>query len=128
MPKNTTKIGNLGETVACQYLLQLGYSILERNYSKKWGEIDIILQKDAHILFLEVKSVTHETKSLLEWAVSHETWQPEDLVHKFKRRQIKRIVETWLLQERYTGDFKIKVAAVHMVPEENYATIKILDW
>jgi len=42
---NSQRIGELGEGVACEFLVRHGYSILERNYTKKWGEIDIIAQK-----------------------------------------------------------------------------------
>ncbi len=33
------KIGDLGETLACKYLEQKGFSVIERNYLKKYGEI-----------------------------------------------------------------------------------------
>lgn len=36
------KLGQWGEEIACQYLKNKGYNILERNFRKRWGEIDII--------------------------------------------------------------------------------------
>lgn len=41
---NNIKIGNLGENIACNFLEKKGFKIIERNYRKKWGEIDIIAQ------------------------------------------------------------------------------------
>lgn len=48
--------GNLGEDFAADYLEKEGYTILERNYATKLGEIDIIAQKDNFIAFVEVKA------------------------------------------------------------------------
>lgn len=40
------EIGKFGEAIACKYLKSKGYKIIERNFRKKWGEIDIICKKD----------------------------------------------------------------------------------
>lgn len=48
-------IGNEAETLAVQALKDNGYEILERNYSCRVGEIDIIATKDSFICFIEVK-------------------------------------------------------------------------
>ena len=54
---NTTSKGNLFETKACEYLIENGFKIIERNYhAKKLGEIDIICIKDNIYHFVEVKS------------------------------------------------------------------------
>ena len=42
---DSQKIGQLGEDIACKFLMKHEFSILERNYTKKWGEIDIIAIK-----------------------------------------------------------------------------------
>jgi putative endonuclease len=52
------KIGKLGEDLACEYLVNNGYKILQRNYRKPWGEIDIIGKaKDGTLVFFEVKAL-----------------------------------------------------------------------
>ncbi|MCG2694717.1 YraN family protein, partial [Candidatus Parcubacteria bacterium] len=56
-------IGNLGEGIACNYLKNEGFNIIERNYWKPWGEIDIIAQKGAILHFVEVKSVSSVLKT-----------------------------------------------------------------
>lgn len=50
--------GILGEQIAIEYLKQQGYSILERNYTEKSGEIDIISRIKNVIVFVEVKRRT----------------------------------------------------------------------
>lgn len=54
MKKNI--IGQWGETVAVNYLLDNGYEILERNFHSRFGEIDIIARKQNIICFVEVKT------------------------------------------------------------------------
>lgn len=49
-------IGYLGESLAIKYLVNKGYSILEKNYRIKLGEIDIICRKNNILIFVEVKS------------------------------------------------------------------------
>ena len=52
------QIGDTGEGVACKYLEQRGYAVVERNYLKPWGEIDIVAQKANKLYFIEVKKCT----------------------------------------------------------------------
>lgn len=47
--------GNKGEDIAAVYLKRQGFSILERNYYIRGGEIDIIFQQKDVIVFCEVK-------------------------------------------------------------------------
>jgi len=58
MVSKSRKTGDLGESIACRFLINKGFSIVERNYLKKWGEIDIIAKKDGKAHFIEVKSVS----------------------------------------------------------------------
>lgn len=50
------KLGKLGEDVASEYLRRQGYTILERNFRARYGEIDIIVLKDNVVVFVEVKT------------------------------------------------------------------------
>ena len=54
------KIGEIGEDIAEKFLMKSGFTIVERNYTRKWGEIDIIAKKRGVVCFFEVKSVSCE--------------------------------------------------------------------
>ena len=49
-------IGAAGEDRAAAFLAAAGYRIITRNFHSRLGEIDIIAQKDAYIVFVEVKA------------------------------------------------------------------------
>ena len=51
------EIGKIGENIAATFLMKQGFTILERNYRVKVGEIDIVTEKDNVLRFIEVKSI-----------------------------------------------------------------------
>ncbi|OGO78017.1 MAG: YraN family protein [Clostridiales bacterium GWB2_37_7] len=51
-------LGAFGEEMACGFLVKQGYKILERNFSCKAGELDIIAFDGDTIAFIEVKCRT----------------------------------------------------------------------
>ncbi len=55
-PTHVRGFGQWGEARAAEYLQQLGYTITARNWRTKFGEIDIIAQRDNTVYFFEVKS------------------------------------------------------------------------
>lgn len=122
------EIGRIGEEIASNWLKKRGFEIFERNYLKKWGEIDIVARETTgKTHFVEVKTVSYETRELLNKAVSHGTWRPEENVHRDKQARMKRAVETWLSENRYGGEWQVDVIAVRVVPREKYATVKYLE-
>ncbi|MDO8443301.1 MAG: YraN family protein [bacterium] len=79
MPNNI-KIGQIGEDLACQYLLNNKYKIIDRNYRETWGEIDIICKNENGVLvFVEVKAL--KKSSFLN---------PEENLHSTKLKKVKR--------------------------------------
>ena len=77
---NTKITGNKGEDKASQFLIEKGYSVLDRNWRTKTGEIDIIAVKDDLIVFVEVKTLPNGT--------------PELLQTELNQRKLQRIVKT----------------------------------
>jgi putative endonuclease len=119
MTKNNKLIGKIGENYALEYFRAKGWHLLERNFSKKWGEIDIILRKDDITLFVEVKTV-----------VSHEnsSFHPEDNVTMLKQRKIRKMVNTYLWETYGTLESKIEfnVACVYIDRSMNILDINII--
>lgn len=124
------RIGAYGEDIAAKYIQRLGQVILDKNYLKKWGEIDIVSRETKAgkqiIHFIEVKTVSYETKVDLEKAVSYGTWRPEENVHPSKILKLNRAVESWLMEHSSDNDWVIDVVAVRVVPRERYATVKYI--
>jgi putative endonuclease len=48
--------GDLAEDLACDFLLTKGYSIVQRNFSCKYGEIDLVANHNGDLVFVEVRS------------------------------------------------------------------------
>lgn len=124
------KVGAYGEEIAARYLSKKGQAVLERNYLKKWGEIDIISRETSNnkeiIHFVEVKTVSYGTEDQLRRAVSYGTWRPEENVHAKKIQRLSRTIESWLIEHKYKGDWQIDVISVRVVPAEKYASVKYI--
>jgi len=48
-------IGSTGESYAERYLISKGYKIIDKNWTCRWGEIDIVAHKNCRLVFIEVK-------------------------------------------------------------------------
>ena len=53
---NNRKTGLEGESIAAKYLEDKGYTILQRNFSCKVGEIDVVAMDGDTLVFVEVKA------------------------------------------------------------------------
>ena len=49
-------LGKAGEDMACQFLLENGYEILERNWTWRKLELDIIARKDNSLIIAEIRT------------------------------------------------------------------------
>lgn len=66
--------GDQGEDLACKYLKNLGYQIIERNYRIRGGEIDIVARDGDTLVFVEVKArFSHDfgppAESMTPWKI-----------------------------------------------------------
>ena len=117
MPSPKRKIGDVGENVAVKYLEKRGYVIVERNYWKPWGEIDIIAKKAGILRFIEVKSI------------SRGTLRPEENMHPGKIRRLHRAVQTYLLDRRIkdTQVWQIDLVCVSLDFSTKKAKIEVIE-
>ncbi len=118
------KIGDLGETIACEFLEKQGYRIIERNYLQKWGELDIVAKRENRIHFVEVKSVSRVTP--LE-DVSHGTFRPEDNMHPAKLDRLFRTIQTYLLHKKLDCDFQLDLVTVQMDMKTRQARVELIE-
>lgn len=104
MKKYNKNIGKIGENLAEQFLKNIGYKIVERNFQSKKGEIDIIARDKKEIVFVEVK-----TRTILEYG------NPAEAVNNIKKGHIYKAAEYYLLihdkLEEYT---RIDVIEVYL--------------
>jgi putative endonuclease len=124
MPKVFTsksqKTGEIGEHLACRYLESKGFSILERNYTRKWGEIDIVALKGKVTHFVEVKSKTGDSKN-------SDDYRPEDNMHPWKIRRIQRTMQTCLLEKNIEEEWQFDLVVVTISKDSKDARIKFLE-
>lgn len=84
------RTGEIGEGVACDYLEAKGYKIIEVNFKRRYGEIDIVTTLKGVFVFVEVK--TSASNVMPEWQITP---------HKLKK--FKRIIEGYLLEKKLYG-------------------------
>lgn len=77
--------GRLAEKLAAERLIQKGFLIIERNFSNKFGEIDIIAKDKETIVFVEVKAKKGVSFGL-----------PEEMVTKGKLQRIRNMAVFYL--------------------------------
>ena len=53
--KTTREQGEYTESLACQYLEEKGFKLLKRNFNCRFGEIDLIMQDNDNLVFVEVR-------------------------------------------------------------------------
>lgn len=114
------KLGDIGENISCDYLKRHGFEILDRNYLRKWGEIDIIAIKSKVIHFVEVKSanVTYVTSS----------YRSEENVHPQKLKRLARAIQTYILEKRLDDrEFQLDIITVKIDQTNRKARIEMLE-
>ncbi len=110
-----SEFGQWSEFNVAQYLEKKGYSILDRNYQKKWGEIDIITEKEGILIFVEVKANKKEIAG----------FEPENRVSPEKLRRINRAVQTYLASKKYPPEQEWQVDVVSLTLDRDRGVAKI---
>lgn len=111
------KKGKEGEKIACNYLIERGYKILEKNYHYGHGEIDIIAKDRDTLVFVEVK-----------YRKSLEYGMPEDSITRKKQLQIRKIAEAYLYQNKIENQScRIDVISILHLQNENPVVNHYID-
>lgn len=84
-------IGQIGEEIAIQFLRKKGYLIKDRNFKRKWGEIDIIAfdRKTKEWVFVEVKTIKQKENNLPPIF-------PEEELTPFKIQKLRKVILSYL--------------------------------
>ncbi len=109
---NYTKkdIGNLGERMAAEYLRRNGFELVDKNVSKKTGEIDIIMRKEDTLHFIEVKTVLCDV--FPQPNSTKDSYDPADNLHPLKIRKVARTSEWYVGNTEWAGDWQVDAALV----------------
>jgi len=116
------QIGERGEDETCKFLANKGFKVVERNYTKKWGELDIIAEKANVLHFIEVKSITIKDKISREISFS-----PEDNMHSWKVKRLQRALETYLMEREVDEDKEWQFDLVCVYFTGNTVRVEILE-
>ncbi len=117
MKQDIQQIGNIGEKLAVRFLKNKGFDIIETNYRRKWGEIDIIAEKNNILHFVEVKAtVSLETSG----------YRPEENIRLWKKQRMSRAIRTYLMDKKISDkkEFLIDVLALNMDFSKKRAKIR----
>jgi putative endonuclease len=100
-------VGRWGEKVAENFLASKGWVLLTRNHRTPYGEIDLVMQDGADIVFIEVKTRTNDSYGL-----------PETSVTSTKRRHMIAAAEAYMqLCDAHPDAWRIDVISIRGAPD-----------
>jgi putative endonuclease len=108
-------VGELGEKIAAKYLQNNGYAILATDFhAGKYGEIDIVAQKDGRLFFVEVKTRSGNLFGSAEESVTFK-----------KQERLRRAVHYYLLSNKISNEkYQIDLIAINLDKSSRKANIK----
>ena len=82
---NKTERGAAAEADAARLLVEAGYTIIERNFRCKAGELDIIARDGSVLVFVEVRSRSDD-----------EHGSAVEMIRRTKQRRVARVATSYL--------------------------------
>jgi putative endonuclease len=93
MTKTTNSFGELGERIAARWLARGGWKIIARRFRSGRRDIDLIVERDGVIAFVEVKA---RTGALFG--------DPVEAVHRRKQHELIKSAQTWIDRHGRAGE------------------------
>lgn len=107
---NKKELGDIGETLAIQYVQSKGYKILSKNFRCKFGEIDIIAKYKNFYVFIEVKT----RKNLI-------FGRPIEAVNSKKIAHMLKTIRFYLKKNNISNaDIRIDAIEIILIDLKNY--------
>ena len=97
---NHIELGKQGESIAAEFLEAKGYRILDRNWRKQKGEIDIIAMYNGELVFIEVKT------SANQWSI------PDAKVNAKKLKMLGDTAFAYMEDQGYNWSFRIDIVSI----------------
>lgn len=120
---NTKELGNLGERIACEYLVKNGYDILERNYRISFGEIDIIAKRKWKFLSQENKTIHFvEVKTII---AGNKNFFPEEKINYKKQRKLRQLSQIWIEKNGFLKEHPYQIDVIGILVDEKTHKAKI---
>ncbi|MEK7098589.1 MAG: YraN family protein [Patescibacteria group bacterium] len=120
----TSQTGAVGEDIACTFLVRKGFRIIEKNYRKPWGEIDIIAEKNNEVRFVEVKAVSGD---LEKFSRESNTYRPEEQIHPAKLKKIVRTAQLYMAYKEDDREYQIDAVGVILDPITRKARCRLFE-
>jgi putative endonuclease len=117
--------GRIGEQIAADFLVRRGFTVIDRNYRKPWGEIDIIAERHGIVRFIEVKTLSRDSIEAVSREI--ENYRPEEQVHPWKLKKIARTAETYMNAKNDDRDFQIDVVGVYLEMKSRRAKCRLFE-
>ncbi len=111
----TQKKGQQAETLACEFLSDKGLKLITKNYHCRYGEIDLIMQQDQTIVFVEVRS--RKSNSLVDSASS---------VNWSKQQKLQRTAENYLQKNNVHSSIPARFDVIAVTNNKDKSTQ--IDW
>ena len=109
-------LGAQGEALAGGWYVERGYTVLDRNWRTRQGELDLILEREGIVVFCEVKTRTSDAFGIGAEAVTRE-----------KQLRIRRLAGAWLTaHDRRARELRFDVVSI-LAPRGERPTIEVLE-
>jgi|GEM_PF-593361 len=122
--KSRKEIGTLGERIAADYVTRHGMEVVDRNVSRKTGEIDVVAREGDTLHFIEVKTILVE-RFFDPDAVGDE-YDPSVNIHESKIRHITRTGEWYVLEKKWEGEWQVDACLVWLRRRDGTARLQYL--
>ncbi len=103
--KSRKEIGALGERIAAEYVERHGMKVVDKNFTKKTGEIDLVAQEGETLHFIEVKSVL--VNKFFDQYATRDEYDPSVNLHAGKIHKVARTGEWYVLEKHWEGDWQV---------------------